>query len=225
MTGTLALIGRGAFGVDCSFDAGLLESSGGTEVLVLPTGAAFEDPAGEVAAATEHFERLGARVRGLDVLTRRDALDQANAAAVAAARFVYVVGGSPMHLKSVLFGSPVWDAIVGRLDDGAVVAGADGAAMAFGDPMVDPRGGAFTIGLGLLTGVTAVPAFSDWSEDRIHRTRTMTPPGLVLAGLDRATALIRDPDGSWRGEGAGAVTLFRDGRPATFDDLAEATGI
>lgn len=225
MTGTLALVGGGAFGVDCSFDAELLDTAGGRQVLVLPTGAAYEDPAAEVARAEDRFTELGATVRGLDVLTRRDALEATNAAEVAAARFVYLVGGSPMHLKSVLTASPVWDALLAAYESGAVIAASDGAAMVLCDPMVDPRGGAFTVGLGLLGGVTAIPDWSDWSEDAAHRTRAMAPSGLILAGIDRSTALIRDPDGSWRAEGAGAVVLFVDGNPATFDDLAAAATI
>ena len=153
------------------------------------------------------------------MLGRPDALEQANAEAVRASRFTYLVGGSPMHLRSVLKDSPVWDALVASLADGATVAGSDAGAMVLCDPMVDPRGGAFTIGLGLVDGVTVVPNHDRWSEDAAHRTRKMTPPGLVLAGIDQRTALIRAGDGTWRAEGAGGVVLFLDGHPAMLDDL------
>lgn len=225
MVGTLALIGGTPFGAGSSFDAGLLDAAGSSEVLVLPTGAAYEDPSADIARATAHFAGLGVRVRGLDVLNRRDAMDARHAETVAASRFTYLTGGSPMHLKSVLTSSPVWEALVASFADGAVIAGADGGAMVLCDPMVDPRGGAFTIGLGLLGGVTVVPGYGSWSDDAAHRTRKMAPPGLVLAGVHENTALIRGPDGSWRAEGSGAVVLFVDGHPATFDDLAAATTI
>src|SRR5699024_8170915 len=120
MVGTLALVGGAAFGAGCRFDAGLLEASGASEVLVLPTGAAYEDPRAEVRRAEAHFADLGVPVRGLDVLNRRDALDAANAEIVAAARFLYLVGGSPMHLKSVLTASLVWKALTAAFGDGAV---------------------------------------------------------------------------------------------------------
>lgn len=219
MTGSLALVGGGEFTDGCSFDTGLLEAAGTDEVLVLPTGAAYERPDQLVDRATRWFARHGARARGLDVLRRPDALDEANAEAVRRSRFTYLVGGSPMHLRSVLKDSPVWDALVASLDDGAVVAGSDAGAMVFCDPMVDPRGGAFTLGLGLIEGITVVPNHDDWSDDAAHRTRRMTPAGLVLAGIDRRTALVRDGDGAWRAEGAGGVVLFVDGHPAMLDDL------
>lgn len=222
MTGTLALVGGGEFRDGCSFDAGLLEASGASEVLVLPTGAAYEQPGELVERAVSWFDRLGVPARGLDVLGRPDALDAANAEAVASSAFTYLVGGSPMHLRSVLKDSPVWDGIVAAWEGGGTLAGSSAGAMVLCDPMVDPRGGAFTVGLGLLTSVTVVPHHDNWSDDASHRTRKMTPSGLVLAAVDERTALIREGDGRWRAEGAGAVVLFRDGQPAMLDDLVGA---
>ena len=219
MTGTLALVGGGEFREGCSFDVGLFEASGADEVLVLPTGAAYEEPAESVARAEAWFGRLGVKVRGLEVLARPDALDGTFAEAVATSRFTYLVGGSPMHLRAVLKASPVWDGIVSAWQRGGTLAGSSAGAMVLCDPMVDPRGGAFTVGLGLLRSVTVVPHHDHWSEDAAHRTRRMTPPGLVLAGVDERTALIRDGNGRWRAEGAGGVVLFRDSQPAMLDDL------
>lgn len=219
MTGTLALVGGGEFTEGCSFDAGLVAASGASEVLVLPTGAAYEQPGQLVERAVAWFDRLGVAARGLDVLARPDALSADHAAAVRGAKFTYLVGGSPMHLRSVLKDSPVWDALVEGWQAGATVAGSGAGAMAFCDPMVDPRGGAFTLGLGLIAGLTVIPSHDHWSEDAAHRTRKMAPAGLVLAGIDERTALIRDGAGSWRAEGAGGVVLFRDGQPAMLDHL------
>ena len=49
--GILALVGGGEWTEGCSFDAELLAASGGTEVLVLPTAAAYEKPERVVVAA------------------------------------------------------------------------------------------------------------------------------------------------------------------------------
>lgn len=219
MAGTLALVGGGEFTEGCSFDAGLVEASGASEVLVLPTGAAYEHPGRAVEQAVSWFDRLGVTARGLDVLARPDAQSAAHAATVAASRCTYLVGGSPMHLRSVLKDSLVWGALVAAWNDGATVAGSSAGAMALCDPMVDPRGGAFTLGLGLLSGVAVIPAHDSWSEDAAHRTRKMSPAGLVLAGIDERTALLRDPDGTWRTEGAGQVALFLGGEPADLSVL------
>ncbi|HYD11026.1 MAG TPA: Type 1 glutamine amidotransferase-like domain-containing protein, partial [Acidimicrobiales bacterium] len=144
MTGTLALVGGGEWTDGCTFDAALLAASGGSEVVVLPTAAAFEQPDKAVATATSWFEALGGTVRGLHVLNRRDALDPSNVDAVRAARFIYLSGGSPLHLRSVIKETPLWEALDDAWHGGAVVAGSSAGAMVLGDPMIDPRGGAFT---------------------------------------------------------------------------------
>src|SRR5947209_17625116 len=98
MAGTLALVGGNEWQDKCAFDRGLLEASGGTEVLVLPTAAAYEHPQRAVEHAQQWFKSLGGTVRGLDVLRRHDAESEANAAAVRAAPFIYLAGGAPLHL-------------------------------------------------------------------------------------------------------------------------------
>ncbi len=40
-----------------------------------------------------------------------------------------------------------------------------------------------------------------------------------MVGIDERTALLRDPDGTWRAEGAGEVAVFREGRPADLGAL------
>ena len=99
------------------------------------------------------------------MLRRPDALDPANVDVLRDAAFVYLVGESPMHVRSVLKDTPAWDAIVAAWDGGAVLAGSVAGAMVCCDPMVDPRGGAFTLGLGLLANLAVIPEFDLWSED------------------------------------------------------------
>ena len=66
------------------------------------------------------------------------------------------------------------------------------------DPMVDPRGGAFTVGLDLIEQVAVVPHFDDWSDDKRRRTLQIAPTGVPVVGIEARTALIREPDGAWR---------------------------
>jgi cyanophycinase len=219
VAGTLALVGGGEWTDGCTFDRELLDAAGGAEVLVLPTAAAYEHPDRAVANAVKWFSSLGGSARGLMVLARPDAENDANAAEVRAARFVYLAGGSPLHLRSVLKDSAVWDALVNAFADGAVVAGSSAGAMVLCDPMVDPRGGAFTLGLGLVEQLAIIPHHNAFSADKEHRTLQLAPRGLPIAGIDEATALVRAPDGSWRAAGAGDVEVFVDAKPAGLDAL------
>ena len=214
----LALVGGGEWSEGCAFDAGFLAASGSNEVLVLPTAAAYEHPERLVVRAGEWFEPLGGQVEGLMVLSRADAEDDGAAAVIRRARLIYLAGGSPMHLRSVLKGSKVWVALVAAWHDGAVVVGSSAAAMALTDPMVDARGGGLTIGLGLLGGVAVVPHFGDAHEDvhgeKLHRSVLLAPHGTPVAGIPERTALIRDPAGSWRSEGVGRVAVYLNGARA-----------
>jgi cyanophycinase len=208
-TGTLALIGGAEWREGCrKFDAALLEASGTDEVLVLPTAAAFENPGRAVETARVYFEDLGATVSGLMVLGRTDADDETNAAVVRSSRFVYIGGGSPMHLRSVLKGSRLWEALVETWNDGAVLAASSAGAMVLCDPMVDPRGGAYTVGLGLLANMPIFPHHNTAPTHLKERSTELRPDGALLVGIDEQTALLRDPDGSWRVAGQGSVTIY-----------------
>ena len=219
MSGWLALVGGAEWRDGCSFDRALLQAVGDHTVSVLPTAAAYEHPERAVEWAQRYFEGLGAKARGLMVLNRRDAEDEANAAAVRESRFLYLSGGSPLHLRSVLKDSPVWNALVAAWDDGAVLAASSAGAMVLCDPMVDPRGGAFTLGLGLVAQVAIIPHHDTWSPDKAHRTIKLAPAGLPVVAIDEQTALLRAPEGSWSADGAGDVVVFVDGREAGLDAL------
>jgi cyanophycinase len=124
-----------------------------------------------------------------------------------------------MHLRSVLMRSPLWDALVAAWQDGATLAGSSAGAMVLCDPMVDPRGGAFTVGLGLLGQVGLVPRLDTWTADKLHRTLQLAPAGLPVVGVDQRTAVVRDADGAWRAEGVGRVTVWLDGAEVPLDRL------
>jgi len=203
----------------CVFDAELLAASGGTEVLVLPTAAAYEHPDKSVASARAWFEAMGGVVRGLMVLGRPDAEDEANAAAVRASRFIYLGGGSSMHLRSVLKGSRLWEALLEAWRDGAVVAGSSAGAMVLTDPMVDSRGGALTVGLGMVQNIAVIPHFGHENAEKVHRSIALAAPGLPVVGIPERTALIREPEGAWRQAGEGEVQVFVSGEPAGFEAL------
>ncbi len=219
MPGTLALVGGGEFTDGCDFDRDLLAASGADEVLVVPAGAAFEHPERLVATAVQWFEGFDGKARGLDVLTRRDAVDPANAEQVRTARFVYLAGASPMHLRSVLKDTPTWDALVHAWQHGAVLAGSSAGAMVLTDPMVDPRGGAFTVGIGVVAPLAVVPHADTWSDDKLHRTQVLAPKATPVVGVDERTALVRSQDGTWQVEGAGNVRVWLDKEPADLSTL------
>lgn len=216
--GPLVLVGGGEFGAGLAgLDTELLAAAGTDEVAVLPTAAAFERPERAIAAATAYFAALGANVRAIPVFGRPDALAPEHAESVRTARFVYLTGGSPLHLRGVLKETPLWDALLAAWRQGAVLAGSSAGAMVLGDPMVDPRGGAFTLGLGLVENLAVVPHLGAAAE---HRTLKLAPPGVHLIGLPEQTAVVKDASG-WRAAGAQVdqVVVHLDGQIVPLTSL------
>ena len=228
-SGTVALVGGDEWTEPCTvFDTRLLELAGTDEVCVLPAAAAFEHPDRAVERATKYFAQLGARVTPLPVVTRRDAEADANVSMVRVAKFVYVADGSPLHLRSVLKGSAFYDAMIYAHGRGAVIAASGAGATVLCDPMVDPRGGAYTVGLGLVPGLAIFPYHGTAAEHLKERSVDLLASNAVLVGVDEQTALVRTGSGPWEVMGRGGATVYRKGaKPATTKqggalDLAEA---
>jgi cyanophycinase len=208
-TGWLALVGGGEWRDGCrDLDAELLAASGAKEVLVVPAAAAFEHPDKVGTRAAEYFESLGVKCRSLPVLHRAEADDPRIAESVRRARFVYLCDGSPLHLRSVLKGSALFDAMLAAYHGGAAVAASGAGATLVGDPMVDPRGGAYTVGLGLVPNLAVFPYHGTAADHMRERSIDLLPASARLVGIDEETALVRDPAGGWRVAGVGVVTLY-----------------
>lgn len=202
MSGTIALQGGGPFTANDELDGRLLRAAGADRVIVLPTADAFEHPERLVASAMNWGERLGVEVEGLMILRRGEALEEGAARELRTVRAVWLVGDQPLHLKSVLKDTPLFAAIRDVLAVGGVVAACGGSADALCDPMVDPRGGAFTLGLGLVTDLALVTEAETWSPERLHRTRKLA--NTAFAVLKTGDALVHT-DAGWEQVGTPEV--------------------
>jgi cyanophycinase len=212
--GTLALVGGGEWRDGCrAFDEELFAGAEAKEVVVLPSAAAFEHPDRVVERATAYLEGLGVKVRPLMVLNRRDAEEPKTVEVVRKARAVYLSDGSPLHLRSVLKGSALWDAMLAAYHAGGVMAASGAGATLVCDPMVDPRGGAYTVGLGVVQNLAVFPYHGTAADHLRERSIDLLPSNAKLVGIDEETALIRDADGTWRTAGVGNVTVY-SGRDA-----------
>jgi cyanophycinase len=89
----------------------------------------------------------------------------------------------------------VFDAVAAH----TCVVAAAGSAAAMCDPMVDPRGGAFALGLGLVSGVAAVTESEKWPDERLQRTLSLA--NTSVAEIPTGAALIHQ-NGTWSTHGA-----------------------
>jgi cyanophycinase len=199
----------------CTFDATLLAASGGTDVVVLPTAAAYQHPERVVLRAAEWFADLGAQVEGLMVVDRASAEDPAWPPP----------WRRPLHLPGRRLAAPPQGGAqgVGHLRGAAPGLeprepwwpGSAAGAMVLTDPMVDPRGGALTLGLGLVDQLAVVPHFGDEHEDahgqKLERTVAMAPAGAARRGHPGPHGPDPGRRGAWTYEGAAEPVVFVDG--------------
>jgi cyanophycinase len=204
--GVLAFCGGGAFVANDELDRRLLVEAKADRLVMLPTADAFEQPGDLVAAAMSWGERLGVLVEALMVMQRNDAEDEGAAGVIDAAAAVYLAGDSSMHLRSVLKDTVTFAALRRVLDRGGLVVAIGPSAAALCDPMFDVRGGAFTLGLGLESGLAIIPESERWSEEALTRTRSLA-----------TTPLITLPTGSAAVARGGTWELL--GEAAASDDL------
>lgn len=218
-SGTLALIGGAEYTGGCSFDQYLLEKTKSKTISLIPTAAAFENPNKAVENAAKYFSQFGVEVNNIMILKRDDASNSNLIDQINKAEFLYIPGGSPLHLKGVLKDTPALDAIVNKWQSGTPLAGSSAGAMVIGDPMIDPRGGAYTVGLKLIKNLSVIPHFDSSFKERNSRSLKFAPKNTLIVGLEEKTALIRNTDGTWISMGAGNSHLYLNHEQLDLSDL------
>ena len=200
MLGQLVLQGGGPFISNDELDARVLQGLSGY-VAVLPTAEAFENPAVLIATSVVWAQRMGVETKLCAVYTRADAREDGFAQIIRDAAALYVVGDSPIHLRTTLQATVVYEAIEQQIESGIVVAVA-GSAAALCDPMVDPRGGAFTLGLGLVEGIAVITESETWSHDRLQRSLQLA--NTTVVELPTGSALLYN-GGKWNVDGPAII--------------------
>lgn len=213
MKGRLALVGGDEFRDGCEvMDAAIIAASGKASpvALIIPTAAAFENPARAAENGARHFAALGADAAPLMALDRRDADDPAVAAELDAADIAYLTGGNPAHLLDVLRESALLDAILRGLSRGMILAGSSAGAMVLGRHM--RFRGAWTPALGLAGSVAILPHHERADGDAVFADLWQSAPdGFAAVGIDGRTGIISEPAAvaGWRVLGVGGATVYR----------------
>ena len=115
----------------------------------------------------------------------------------------------------MLKGSALWEAMLAAYHAGGVLAASGAGATLVCDPMVDPRGGAYTVGLGVIADLAVFPYHGTAADHLRERSIDLLPRTARLVGIDEETALVRDPDGRWRVAGVGSVTVYQGRVPSS----------
>jgi cyanophycinase-like exopeptidase len=224
-SGPIALLGSGEFEPwTRSLDRTLLEAAttGDGTVAIVPTASALEGPVfdGWARKGLEHYAALGAPARVIDLRGRDDAERVDLVGGLDHASLIFFSGGNPAYLASTLAGSPFWEAVLGRLADGAAFAGCSAGACVAGAFAPDSVTSfvweeGWVPGLELLPGAWVLPHF-----DALDRYRadlrgyflSRVPEGGLALGVDERTAVVRT-DGAWTVVGQGGAFVSK-GRAA-----------
>ena len=208
-SGTLALVGSGEYLPPMDpVDRQLLKRLGKpAKVVCLPTAAGNEGPQSVgywSNLGVTHFTALGAEVRAVEILNREDALDERLAEQVREANFVYFSGGKPDYLYSCLAGTPTFEAVVGVLNAGGVVAGCSAGAMIWGE-----RATPFPWhkGFGYLPGAVIIPHFDEMSGWVVDVVKKVLANDLTILGVEGNTALVCTAEG-YVVSGSGGVMVW-----------------
>lgn len=214
------LVGAGEFLPEmAAFDRDLLASIGRARprVAILPTASS---PDGEavfrrcVDLGVRHFAALGAEVEPVLVRTREDAADDGAAQAIGEADLVYVANGRPGHLRRVLCGTRLGDALRAAHQRGAVIAGCSAGAMLLAALQPELCRGrlpwplSWRDGLGLVDGAAVLPLYDAWPEPFAALMALQAPREVALLGIDRDTAIV-GREGMWQVYGRARVTIWR----------------
>jgi cyanophycinase len=219
---SFAFLGSGEFEPwHDDIDRWLLDRSDGDgSVLVLPTASAPEGD--EVfdrwgSKGLDHYARLGVPasvipLKTADDAARPDLLEQVERASV-----IFFSGGNPSYLARVLDGSPFWDRMCSRLDDGLAYAGCSAGVACLTDMTYDSDtqelDAVWQRGLGFVGGGALFGPHWDIVDSWVPGARDFitasTPQGGVLVGLDEDTAMVGD-GASWTVHGRQRVHVYRD---------------
>jgi cyanophycinase len=213
VTGPVALHGGGEFlAGDEKFLAALLEAAGArlpadeaVRVVIVPTAAAGTDPDGAARLGAEAFERVAERLaRPITIAVARvvdagSADEPELAARLAGANLIYLPGGDPAVIPSLLPESAAWRAIVAARERGAILAGASAGAMALG-PLTWTPGG-IVPGLAVVRGLVVFPHADAamWAR-HAERFPAAAATGLGILGLGERTGIISPAGGGPDGQ-------------------------
>jgi len=161
-----------------------------TDIVILPTAAAFIGATESAIELSVLYEASGARVEALMHLDRSSSDEEYFASRTREAEIVILSDGSPLHAKSVWHQTPIGEAI----RDAPLVIAIGSVSSVLFETMIDPRGGAPTTGLGYRAGLIVTTSAS---EEQLSRTRTLLGDDDVLAVLG-ASGVLRGEGERWR---------------------------
>ena len=157
------------------------------DVVIVPLAAAFTGATEAALAVAQRLEGAPLTLEVLLVSDRESANTAHFAQRVADADAVIITDGSALHLRTTLRNT----ALETALRQAKLVVAIGSVATVFGDPMIDPRGGAPTTGMGLFTDAVLTV-----NSPTLERTRELLPSDAELYVVGESEGLYHH-SGEW----------------------------
>ena len=203
-----------------------------SSVAVVTMAAAFRRPDALMSRIGAWAGEMAVDYSVVSAVRRSDALDPKVSAPIADCDGVLVLDGSPAHFVSAVKATALLEAIVGAHGRGSDIVWSGAAAAAVCASMVDDRGGALTVGLGLHDGIVVAAGWEGWPRDRRLRLWRMVPESVLFMALESGAAVCStagpevlassSSPGDWTVLG-GAVEARRGGTAVTLENWQPAT--
>lgn len=209
----------------------VVDMAGGRDAVLTVIATASLDPQARFETYSRLFKGMGAReVNFLDIESREDANNPANAEMIYRSTGVFMTGGDQSRLSSILGGSEVAKAMHRAHKRGLLIAGTSAGASAISEHMIveggqglHPRKHMLHLapGLGLLRRVVLDQHFLQ--RQRIGRLLSIVAqnPFILGIGVDEDTAMVICPNYDFRVIGSGVVTIL-DGREISHSNVTQA---
>lgn len=208
MKGSLALVGGDEFQTGCQdLDRSILATTKHKKpiVLILPTAAAHQNPSKAASNGVEYFSKLGADATPLIVLDSEQANQESLVSKVESAQVVYITGGDPKYLITVLRGSLLLERLTYLNKHGMAIIGSSAGAMVMAAWI---RYRSWVRGLEIVPDVAVMPHHDGSDPEQImHQFTENILERTTVLGIDAQTGCMSSKNG-WAVLGPGKVTVY-----------------
>lgn len=175
-------------------------------VLIIPTAATKENPNLAAQNGITHFNKLGVSASALMLTNKVQSNDKCFLVPINSSSLIYLTGGDPRYLHSILKDSQALVEIKKTLSAGTILIGSSAGAMAMGKYMLFNK---LEPGLDLIPNTIIVPHFEN-HNDVNHLATLSLDQNIDILGLETQAACVTEND-YWITLGNKKITLINKG--------------
>ena len=208
-TKTIGIFGGNEFQENClETDREFCNLSSVTKsnVLILPTAATNENPELAARNGINHFKKIGVEASALNLTNKNQSNDRCFLHPIKKFSIIYLTGGNPRYLNTILQNSQALSEIKKALTLGSVLLGSSAGAMVMGKYILLDK---LVPGLNLIPDTIIVPHFEN-NNDVNNLVNISRNHNVDILGLDTQAACITI-NNNWITLGNNKITLIKNG--------------